>query len=86
MSLSLSGVIFIFVALIISVVVAVFALKVWDETRAEISVRKIIGSTKEQQKRDDLFLSFFKRFSFNKDETKKKLVAAGVYSDFIAQT
>lgn len=86
MSLSLSGVIFIFVALIISVVVAVFALKVWDETRAEISVRKIIGSTKEQQKRDDLFLSFFKRFSFNKDETKKKLVAAGIYSDFIAQT
>ncbi|EGQ8025620.1 type II secretion system F family protein [Vibrio vulnificus] len=86
MSLSLSGVIFIFVALIISVVVAIFALKVWDETRAEISVRKIIGSTKEQQKRDDLFLSFFKRFSFNKEETKKKLVAAGIYSDFIAQT
>ncbi|EHD2249729.1 type II secretion system F family protein [Vibrio vulnificus] len=86
MSLSLSGVIFIFVALIISVVVAIFSLKVWDETRAEISVRKIIGSTKEQQKRDDLFLSFFKRFSFNKEETKKKLVAAGIYSDFIAQT
>jgi tight adherence protein C len=86
MSLSLSGVIFISVALIISVVVAIFALKVWDETRAEISVRKIIGSTKEQQKRDDLFLSFFKRFSFNKEETKKKLVAAGIYSDFIAQT
>ncbi|ENK2092378.1 type II secretion system F family protein [Vibrio vulnificus] len=86
MSLSLSGVIFIFVALIISVGVAIFALKVWDETRAEISVRKIIGSTKEQQKRDDLFLSFFKRFSFNKEETKKKLVAAGIYSDFIAQT
>ncbi|PNM65684.1 type II secretion system F family protein [Vibrio vulnificus] len=86
MRLSLSGVIFIFVALIISVVVAIFALKIWDETRAEISVRKIIGSTKEQQKRDDLFLSFFKRFSFNKEETKKKLVAAGIYSDFIAQT
>ncbi|EGQ9974005.1 type II secretion system F family protein [Vibrio vulnificus] len=86
MSLSLSGVIFIFVALVVSVVVAIFALKVWDETRAEISVRKIIGSTKEQQKRDDLFLSFFKRFSFNKEETKKKLVAAGNYSDFIAQT
>ncbi|ELV8634872.1 type II secretion system F family protein [Vibrio vulnificus] len=86
MSLSLSGVIFIFVALVVSVVVAIFALKVWDETRAEISVRKIIGSTKEQQKRDDLFLSFFKRFSFNKEETKKKLVAAGIYSDFIAQT
>nr|ELV8709812.1 type II secretion system F family protein [Vibrio vulnificus] len=77
---------FILVALIVSVVVAIFALKMWDETRAEISVRKIIGSTKEQQKRDDLFLSFFKRFSFNKDETKKKLVAAGIYSDFIAQT
>ncbi|HAS8121699.1 TPA: type II secretion system F family protein [Vibrio vulnificus] len=86
MSLSLSGVIFIFVALVVSVVVAIFALKVWDETRAEISVRKIIGSTKEQQKRDDLFLSFFKRFSFIKEETKKKLVAAGIYSDFIAQT
>ncbi|EGR1512498.1 type II secretion system F family protein [Vibrio vulnificus] len=70
----------------VSVVVAIFTLKMWDETRAEISVRKIIGSTKEQQKRDDVFLSFFKRFSFNKDETKKKLVAAGIYSDFIAQT
>ncbi|HDY7662235.1 TPA: type II secretion system F family protein [Vibrio vulnificus] len=86
MSLSLSGIIFILVALFISFVVAIFALKMWDETRAEISVRKIIGSTKEQQKRDDLFLSLLKRFSFNKDETKKKLVAAGIYSDFIAQT
>ncbi|EKD7162000.1 type II secretion system F family protein [Vibrio vulnificus] len=86
MTFSLPSTIFILVALIVSVVVAIFALKVWDETRAEISVRKIIGSTKEQQKRDDLFLSFFKRFSFNKDETKKKLVAAGIYSDFIAQT
>ncbi|EPR7134424.1 type II secretion system F family protein [Vibrio vulnificus] len=86
MNFSLPSAIFILVALIVSVVVAIFALKMWDETRAEISVRKIIGSTKEQQKRDDLFLSFFKRFSFNKDETKKKLVAAGVYSDFIAQT
>ncbi|EHZ7340656.1 type II secretion system F family protein [Vibrio vulnificus] len=86
MNFSLPSAIFILVALIVSVVVAIFALKMWDETRAEISVRKIIGSTKEQQKRDDLFLSFFKRFSFNKDETKKKLVAAGIYSDFIAQT
>ncbi|WP_045597201.1 type II secretion system F family protein [Vibrio vulnificus] len=86
MTFSLPSAIFILVALIVSVVVAVFALKMWDETRAEISVRKIIGSTKEQQKRDDLFLSFFKRFSFNKDETKKKLVAAGIYSDFISQT
>ncbi|MGL0925930.1 Flp pilus assembly protein TadC [Vibrio vulnificus] len=86
MTFSLPSAIFILVALIVSVVVAIFALKMWDETRAEISVRKIIGSTKEQQKRDDVFLSFFKRFSFNKDETKKKLVAAGIYSDFIAQT
>ncbi|HFQ4953398.1 TPA: type II secretion system F family protein [Vibrio vulnificus] len=86
MTFSLPSTIFILVALIVSVVVAIFALKMWDETRAEISVRKIIGSTKEQQKRDDLFLSFFKRFSFNKEETKKKLVAAGIYSDFIAQT
>ncbi|EKG2482406.1 type II secretion system F family protein [Vibrio vulnificus] len=86
MTFSLPSIIFILVALIVSVVVAIFTLKMWDETRAEISVRKIIGSTKEQQKRDDLFLSFFKRFSFNKDETKKKLVAAGIYSDFIAQT
>ncbi|MCA0759098.1 type II secretion system F family protein [Vibrio vulnificus] len=86
MTFSLPSAIFILVALIVSVVVAIFALKMWDETRAEISVRKIIGSTKEQKKRDDLFLSFFKRFSFNKDETKKKLVAAGIYSDFIAQT
>ncbi|EPX4141729.1 type II secretion system F family protein [Vibrio vulnificus] len=86
MNFSLPSVIFILVALVVSVVVAIFTLKLWDETRAEISVRKIIGSTKEQQKRDDLFLSFFKRFSFNKEETKKKLVAAGIYSDFIAQT
>ncbi|WP_046028596.1 type II secretion system F family protein [Vibrio vulnificus] len=86
MTFSLPSIIFILVALIVSVVVAIFTLKMWDETRVEISVRKIIGSTKEQQKRDDVFLSFFKRFSFNKDETKKKLVAAGIYSDFIAQT
>ncbi|MGY5830790.1 type II secretion system F family protein [Vibrio vulnificus] len=86
MNFSLPSVLFILVALIVSVVVAIFTLKMWDETRAEISVRRIIGSTKEQQKRDDVFLSFFKRVSFNKEETKKKLVAAGIYSDFIAET
>ncbi len=86
MNFSLPSVLFILVALIVSVVVAIFTLKMWDETRAEISVRRIIGSTKEQQKRDDVFLSFLKRVSFNKEETKKKLVAAGIYSDFIAET
>ncbi|HAS8552594.1 TPA: type II secretion system F family protein [Vibrio vulnificus] len=86
MNFSLPSIMFILVALVFSVIVAIFTLKMWDETRAEISVRKIIGSTKEQQKRDDVFLSFFKRVSFNKEETKKKLVAAGIYSDFIAET
>ncbi|EJA3103684.1 type II secretion system F family protein [Vibrio vulnificus] len=86
MNFSLPSIMFILVALVVSIIVAIFTLKMWDETRAEISVRKIIGSTKEQQKRDDVFLSFFKRVSFNKEETKKKLVAAGIYSDFIAQT
>ncbi|ENO1895570.1 type II secretion system F family protein [Vibrio vulnificus] len=86
MNFSLPSIMFILVALVVSVIVAIFTLKMWDETRAEISVRKIIGSTKEQQKRDDVFLSFFKRVSFNKEETKKKLVAAGIYSDFIAET
>ncbi|EMN7145228.1 type II secretion system F family protein [Vibrio vulnificus] len=86
MNFSLPSIMFILVALVVSIIVAIFTLKMWDETRAEISVRKIIGSTKEQQKRDDVFLSFFKRVSFNKEETKKKLVAAGIYSDFIAET
>lgn len=86
MNFSLPLLLFALVALGISVALAFFALKMWDETRAELSVRKIIGSTKEQQKRTDFLLLIVKRFSFNKEETKKKLVAAGIYSDFIAQT
>ncbi|MGF1839861.1 type II secretion system F family protein [Vibrio atlanticus] len=72
------------VIFIISMVLATYCLRFWDNTRADIETRKIIGSTREEKKRADLFKAILSRISFNKYETKRKLVAAGFYSDFLA--
>lgn len=77
--------ILILVALTISVSVSYFALKMFDNTKANISTRKIIGSTQDKQLIREKFVLLVSQVSFNKDETKKKLVRAGIYSDFIAQ-
>ncbi|MEZ9002836.1 type II secretion system F family protein [Vibrio splendidus] len=72
------------VIFIISMVLATYCLRFWDNTRANIETRKIIGSTREEKKRTDLFKAILSRLSFNKHETKWKLVAAGFYNDFLA--
>ncbi len=72
------------VIFIISMVLATYCLRFWDNTRANIETRKIIGSTREEKKRTDLFKAVLSRLSFNKHETKRKLVAAGFYNDFLA--
>ncbi|SON52723.1 Flp pilus assembly protein TadC [Vibrio tapetis subsp. tapetis] len=68
----------------ISIGLAMVILHFWDNTRANIATRKIIGSTREEKKRIDFFKTILVRVSFNKDETKRKLVSAGLYSDFLA--
>lgn len=72
------------VALLFSLLVAAGVLKAWDNARANIATRKIIGSTREERKRIDLVKTALSQFSFNKEETRKKLVAAGFYSDYLA--
>ncbi|AIW16207.1 type II secretion system F family protein [Vibrio tubiashii] len=71
-------------AFMFSMLIAGGVLKAWDNTRANIATRKIIGSTREERKRIDLFKVALSQVSFNKEETRKKLVAAGFYSDYLA--
>ncbi|MHC6529217.1 MULTISPECIES: type II secretion system F family protein [unclassified Vibrio] len=70
----------------VSMGLAALVMRFYDNTRANIATRKIIGSTREERKRTDLLKSLISRVSFNKDETKKKLVSAGIYSDFLADS
>ncbi|MEF3020270.1 type II secretion system F family protein [Vibrio mimicus] len=78
--------VFIIVASIISLVITHFALRSWDRTKATISTRKIIGSTREEKNRFEFVYSLLNMVSFNQDETKKKLVKAGIYNQFIARS
>jgi len=71
-------------AFLLSMLIAGGVLKAWDNTRANIATRKIIGSTREERKRIDLIKAALSQVSFNKEETRKKLVAAGFYSDYLA--
>lgn len=71
-------------AFLFSMLIAGGVLKAWDNTRANIATRKIIGSTREERKRIDLIKVALSQVSFNKEETRKKLVAAGFYSDYLA--
>ena len=48
-TLGIWGVIF-----VVSMVLATYCLRFWDNTRANIETRRIIGSTREEKKRTDL--------------------------------
>ncbi|MGD8170572.1 type II secretion system F family protein [Vibrio sp. TRT 21S02] len=65
---------------------AALFMMLWDNTKANIATRKIIGSTREESKRSEALHAITSRVSFNKEETKKKFIAAGIYSDFLVDT
>ncbi|WP_391090561.1 type II secretion system F family protein [Vibrio sp. NH-UV-68] len=73
-----------FVAFMLSIGVASLLLRFWDNSHANIATRKIIGSTREEKQRNDVIKSLLPQISFNKDETRRKLVAAGFYNEFLA--
>ncbi|WP_367989797.1 type II secretion system F family protein [Vibrio sp. NTOU-M3] len=71
---------------LVSLGLAILFMLLWDNTKADIATRKIIGSTREESQRTKLLDAIASRVSFNKEETKQKFITAGIYSDFLVDT
>jgi tight adherence protein C len=77
--------IFLVMGFIISLVAAYYMLKVFDNTKANISTKRIIGSTQEKVSLKDTLLVFTSKLAFNRDEVKANLVKAGIHNEFFSQ-
>ncbi|WP_026012378.1 type II secretion system F family protein [Vibrio splendidus] len=77
--------IFLVMGFIISLVAAYYMLKVFDNTKANISTKRIIGSTQEKVSLKDKFLVFTSKLAFNRDEVKANLIKAGIHNEFFSQ-
>lgn len=71
---------------LVSLGLAVLLMLLWDNTKANIATRKIIGSTREESQRTKFLDAITSRVSFNKEETKRKFITAGIYSDILVDT
>ncbi|MFA0411713.1 type II secretion system F family protein [Vibrio splendidus] len=69
----------------ISLVAAYYMLKVFDNTKANISTKRIIGSTQEKVSLKDKLLVFTSKLAFNRDEVKANLIKAGIHNEFFSQ-
>nr|PMI27252.1 pilus assembly protein TadC [Vibrio splendidus] len=77
--------IFLVMGFIISLVAAYYMLKVFDNTKAKISTKRIIGSTQEKISLKDKLLVFTSKLAFNRDEVKANLIKAGIHNEFFSQ-
>ncbi|MEZ8150325.1 type II secretion system F family protein [Vibrio splendidus] len=77
--------IFLVMGFIISLVAAYYMLKVFDNTKANISTKRIIGSTQEKVSLKDTLLVFTSKLAFNRDEVKANLIKAGIHNEFFSQ-
>jgi tight adherence protein C len=59
--------------------------KVFDNTKANISTKRIIGSTQEKVSLKDKLLVFTSKLAFNRDEVKANLIKAGIHNEFFSQ-
>ncbi|WP_064604974.1 type II secretion system F family protein [Photobacterium sp. J15] len=73
-------------ALLISLAVAALIMLASDKLVARISINKIVGTPEEDKRKLKILNKIVDTFSFNHEETKKKLIAAGIYNDFIAKS
>ncbi|MEZ8534598.1 type II secretion system F family protein [Vibrio cyclitrophicus] len=77
--------VFIILGLVVSFIAAYYILKLFDTTKANISTKRIIGSTHEKVSLKEKILVFTSQVAFNREEVKANLVRAGIHNDFFSQ-
>lgn len=78
--------IFLAFALAVSLIFAWFLIKMWDSLVAKFYTSQIIGSTKEEKRQLAIMNRLVEAFSFNHEENRQKLIAAGIYNEFVAKS
>ncbi|EGU58805.1 putative Flp pilus assembly protein TadC [Vibrio nigripulchritudo ATCC 27043] len=74
------------IAFLASMLVAWVLIRMWDSMVARFYTSKIIGSTKEEKRQIELMTKVLDAFSFNHEENRQKLIAAGIYNEFVAKS
>ncbi|PKF78146.1 pilus assembly protein TadC [Vibrio sp. vnigr-6D03] len=78
--------IFLAFALAVSLIFAWLLIKMWDSLVAKFYTSQIIGSTKEEKRQLAIMNRLVEAFSFNHEENRQKLIAAGIYNEFVAKS
>lgn len=78
-------VILIMILFVISLFVGFLIMKLFDSTASKMTASKYIGSTNEEKRKLKVLNNLVDIFSFNKEESRKKLISAGIYNEFIAR-
>ncbi|WP_407547175.1 type II secretion system F family protein [Vibrio parahaemolyticus] len=66
--------------LVVSIILAFFIMKLWDYVRMDVIARQAIGSTRNNFSKN-LLKNALSKVSFNKEETKSKMISAGIYDE-----
>lgn len=74
------------IAFLASMLVVWVLIRMWDSMVARFYTSKIIGSTKEEKRQIELMTKVLDAFSFNHEENRQKLIAAGIYNEFVAKS
>ncbi|WED24571.1 type II secretion system F family protein [Vibrio sp. JC009] len=77
---------FIVIATLVSLIIAYLFMKVFDSTNSKLTASRYIGSTENEKKRVKLINKLLDMFNFNQEESRKKLISAGIYSEFFARS
>lgn len=73
-----------FIIGLLAIVISVLVLKVFDKFKHDILISEIIGIRNNDVNIRNKILSIVYSFKYNKEDTKKKLITAGIYNDFVA--
>ncbi len=69
---------------LLALVISVLVLKIFDKLKYDILISEIIGIENRDNNIKNKISSIIYSFKYNKEDTKKKLITAGIYNDFVA--
>ncbi|WP_299014178.1 type II secretion system F family protein [uncultured Photobacterium sp.] len=80
------SILFLIISFACSLGIAALIMMLSDGLKARMNINKIVGTPEEDKKRMKVLMRIVDTFSFNHEENRKKLISAGIYSEFIAKS
>lgn len=69
---------------LLAIIISILALKVFDKFKCDVLISDIIAIKGNDNEIKNKVSSIIYYFKYNKEDTKKKLITAGIYNEFVA--